>query len=236
MFLHLLLAPGFCLWPALLSCALSCFHSHTDHEEPAHLQCFGGGVCGVVCADGCTAGHGVHPEETGWSKTRPLQNSARECFCALGLGYLQSCNLEGELLSPCREGSPALASRVCTSRGGEGGEVCSHRSAIPHPSPRTSLDGNPATGGGLGTPALAGGQLAVEQHHPFPAALLLQSPPRSVGLQEKGGISMHVPVPLGPTASRSHNSPFLCAVLMPLLFLISSHYVDLTSSAFPGQK
>lgn len=47
---------------------------------------------------------------------------------------------------------------------------------------------------------------------------------------------MHVPVPLGPKASRSHNSPFLCAVLMPLLFLISSQYVDLMSPAFLGQK
>lgn len=107
--------------------------------------------------------------------------------------------------------------------------------------PSTSPAGNPATGGGPGTPPLTGGQLAVAQHHPLPATLLLgsqwpSSTQRSVGLQEKGEISMRVPVPFGPSASRSHNSPFLCAVLMPLLFLISSHYVDLTFSAFPGQK
>lgn len=141
----------------------------------------------------------------------------------------------------CRAGHvpPAFASRVCASHGGEGREVCSHPSA--RASPSTSPAGNPATAGGPGTPPLAGGELVVAQHHPFPAALLLGSQwPSStwwsVGLQEKGEISMHVPVPLGPTASRSHNSPFLCAVLMPLLFLISSHYVDLTSSAFLGQK
>lgn len=74
------------------------------------------------------------------------------------------------------------------------------------------LAGNPATAGELGTPPLAGVQLAVAQHHPFPAALLLQSQwPSSTrwpsGLQEKREISMHVPVPLGPTAPRSHN-PF----------------------------
>lgn len=45
---------------------------------------------------------------------------------------------------------------------------------------------------------------------------------------------MHVSMSLRPRASRSHNSSFLCAVLMPLLFLISSHYVDLTSPALLG--
>lgn len=101
--------------------------------------------------------------------------------------------------------------------------------------------GNPATAGELGTPPLAGCTAGSAQHHPFQQHCSYRvkwpsSAQWSLGLQKKGEISMHVSVPLGPTASRSNNSPFLCAVLMPLLFLISSHYVDLMSSAFLGQK
>lgn len=134
----------------------------------------------------------------------------REQFCVLCKATIQResfCCLLGNV-SP----SLATASRACASCRGEGRESA----AILQPgrSLACPLAGNPATAGELGTPPLAGVQLAVAQHHPFPAALLLQSQwPSSTrwpsGLQEKREISMHVPVPLGPTASRSHNSPFL---------------------------
>lgn len=164
------------------------------------------------------------------------QSSSKQCegavLCALPWVF-------AKLQSGGRASAPACAPGVCLQGlslpWGQGAEkVCSRPSARASPSWKSCQAGDP------GTPPLAGGQLAVAQHRPFPAAPLLgsqwpSSPWWSVGLPEKE-ISMHVPVPLGPTASRPHNSPFLCAVLMPLLFLISSHYVDLTSSAFPGQK
>lgn len=137
----------------------------------------------------------------------------------------------------CRAGNVPLAfvTRICVSCRSKVRKVCSH------PSPQHIPSWESCHRRWPWHPIPHGGQLAVAQHHPLPATLLLgsqwpSSSQRSVGLQEKGEISMRVPVPLGPSASRSHNSPFVCAVLMPLLFLISSYYVDLTFSAFPGQK
>lgn len=222
-FLHL----GFCLWPVPFSCALSCYHSHTPWRTCMSSVFFVGG-------DECTAGWGICPEETGWSKTTALQNIVKEHFCALCLGHLQSCSLEGELLPLCWECRPGL----CLLWGS--GER-SLQPSLSQGTPQHVYSWKSCHSWWPWHAAPCRGQLVVAQHHPFPAALLdsqwLSSTQWwSVGLQEKGEISMHVTVPLGPIASRSHNSPFLCAILMPLLFLISSHYVDLRSSAFLGQK
>lgn len=208
LFLHLLPSSGFCLWPVLLSCALSCFHSYAEHEEPARLPCLGGWRAHNR--------QGIHPGESGWSKTFEILLGGASVLVAWGI---------------CR-------AVIC------GGSFCCLLGSVPWCLPPGLVPPARARRGGKSSHGPAGGPwhqspgrgvFGIDTAPPFQAALLLWSHGPPQGCRDKDKLACMSPC-LRPTASRSHNSPFLCAVLMPLLFLISSHYVDLTSSAFLGQK
>lgn len=127
-----------------------------------------------------------------------------------------------------RERPPAFASRVCASRGDEGGEVCSHPSA--RASPSTSPDGNPAIAGGLGTPPLAGvgwqehSSILFQQHCFYrvggPAAL--RGPQ---GCRRKETLACMSPCLLGPQHPGLITLP--SSVLSSLLYCFSSALIML---------
>lgn len=138
LFLHLLLSSGFCLWPVLLSCALSCFHSYTEHEEPSRLPCLGAGehTTGREYTPGKAAG------------ARPSRYCWGVLLCLLP-GVSAELPSAGGASAASRGVSPgACLQALCLPRGHRGGEH-PHMVLLEVP----------------GTRALAGGCLALTQHH-----------------------------------------------------------------------